>query len=38
MLHYGWATPDIVAGLSNEAVAFLIDALVWAGKIEVKKR
>ena len=38
MLHYGWASPDVVAGLSDEVVEFLFDVLVWSGKITVTMR
>jgi len=36
MLHYAWASPDVVLGLSDEAVEFLVDVLIWGKRIEVK--
>ena len=38
MLHYGWASPDAVAKLSDEVVEFLVDALIWSKRIEVTTR
>lgn len=38
MLHYGWASPSVVAGLSDEVLEFLVDVLVWSKRIEVTTR
>ncbi len=38
MLHYAWASPDVVTRLSDEMVEFLVDILIWSKRIEVKGR
>lgn len=38
MLHYAWASPDVVLRLSDEMMEFLVDVLVWSKRIEVTER
>jgi len=38
MLHFAWASPDVVSRLADEALEFLVDILIWSKRIEIKGR
>lgn len=38
MLHYAWASPDVVSRLSDEMAEFLVDVLIWSKRIKVEER
>jgi len=38
MLHFAWASPDVVSRLTDEVLEFLVDVLIWSKRIEIKGR
>lgn len=36
MLHFAWASPNVVSSLPDEVLEFLVDVLVWSKRIKIE--